>query len=159
MLIKQKTPSLPRNLVLGTFGELPVVFSTKVNLLYLLYSVCPEVLSSASDKAKLLKTLVLGWPSLVNWIGALTLSLLLKLPPRKLEPWFILWSLFLLRLLCISINLPHTHVWNTVVISGLLPLVATWNCWTSYKNKYAGLLVLHLLLHLNPRLIIEMWPV
>ena len=35
MLIKQK---LPRNLVLGTFGELPIVFSTKVNLLYLLYS-------------------------------------------------------------------------------------------------------------------------
>ena len=26
-----------------------------------------------------------GWPSLQNWIGALTFSLLLKLPPRKLE--------------------------------------------------------------------------
>ena len=39
MLIKQKSPSLPRNLALGTFGELPIVFSTKVNLLYLLYSV------------------------------------------------------------------------------------------------------------------------
>ena len=38
MLIKQKSPSLPRNLDLGSFGELPVVFSTKVNLLYLLYS-------------------------------------------------------------------------------------------------------------------------
>ena len=25
------------------------------------------------------------WPSLLNWIGVLTLSLLLKLPPRKLE--------------------------------------------------------------------------
>ena len=25
------------------------------------------------------------WPSLLNWIGALTLPLLLKLPPRKLE--------------------------------------------------------------------------
>ena len=33
-----KSPSLPRNLVLGTFGELLIVFSTKVNLLYLLYS-------------------------------------------------------------------------------------------------------------------------
>ena len=30
--------SLPRNLALGTFGELLIVFSTKVNLLYLLYS-------------------------------------------------------------------------------------------------------------------------
>ena len=26
-----------------------------------------------------------GWPSLLNWIRALTLSLLLKLPPRKLD--------------------------------------------------------------------------
>ena len=50
-----------------------------------------------------------GWPSLLNWIGVLTLSLLLKLPPRKLEPWFVLWSFFLLRLPCISINLPYAH--------------------------------------------------
>ena len=35
---KQKNPSLPRNLVLGTFGELLIVFSIKVNLLSLLYS-------------------------------------------------------------------------------------------------------------------------
>ena len=46
--------------------------------------------------------------SLLNWIGALPLSLLIKLPPRELEPWkFILWSYFLLKLLCISINFPH----------------------------------------------------
>ena len=38
MLIKQKIPSLPRNLALGTFGTLLIVFSTKVNMLYLLYS-------------------------------------------------------------------------------------------------------------------------
>ena len=38
MLIKQKSPLLPRNLVLETFGELLIVFSAKVNLLYLLYS-------------------------------------------------------------------------------------------------------------------------
>ena len=32
-------------------------------------------------------------------------------------------------LLYISINLPYTHVWNTVVTSaGLVPLVANWNC-------------------------------
>ena len=58
------------------------------------------------------------WLSLLNWIGVLTLSLLLKLPPRKFEPWFVLWSLFLLRLLCIAINLPYGHIWNTVVMSG-----------------------------------------
>ena len=38
MLLKQKSPSFTRNLALGTFGELLIVFSTKVNLLYLLYS-------------------------------------------------------------------------------------------------------------------------
>ena len=38
MLIKQKSLLLPRNLALVTFGEFPVLFSTKVNLLYLLYS-------------------------------------------------------------------------------------------------------------------------
>ena len=69
-----------------------------------------------------------GWSSLLNWIGSLTLSLLLKLLERKLEFWFILWNSFLLRLLSISINLPYAHVWNTVARPGLVPLVATWNC-------------------------------
>ena len=35
---KTKSPSLPRNSAVRTFGELPIVFSTKLNLLYLLYS-------------------------------------------------------------------------------------------------------------------------
>ena len=64
-----------------------------------------------------------GWLSLLNGIGVLTLSLLLKLPPRKLEPWFVLWSFFLLRLLCFYINLPYDRVWNTVAMSGLVLLV------------------------------------
>ena len=38
MLIKQKSPSLLRNFAFRTFRELPIVFSTKGNLLYLLYS-------------------------------------------------------------------------------------------------------------------------
>ena len=63
---------------------------------------------------------------------------------------------FLLKLLCISINLPYGHVWNTVAMSGLVLLVATWNCWISYRNGYVGLLVLHLLRLLNLWLIIEM---
>ena len=69
-----------------------------------------------------------GWLSLLDWIRVLTLSLLLKLPPKKLEPWFVLWSFFCLRLFCISINLPYDHAWNTVVTSGLVFPVATWNC-------------------------------
>ena len=55
MLIKQKSPLLSRNLALVTFGEMLIVFSTKVNLLYLLLL---EVLASASDKAKLQKTIL-----------------------------------------------------------------------------------------------------
>ena len=65
---------------------------------------------------------------------------------------------FFSPLLCISINLPGGHVWNTGVMSGLLLLVATWNCWINYRIRYAGLLVLHLLPLLNPWLIVEMWP-
>ena len=61
-----------------------------------------------------------GWLFFVNWIGALTLNL----APRKLKPCFILWSFFLLRLLCISTNLRYGHAWNT---SGLVLLAAIWN--------------------------------
>ena len=54
MLLKQKHPSLLRNLFLGTFAKLLIVFSTMVNLLYIppLFN-DPVVLFSASDKAKL----------------------------------------------------------------------------------------------------------
>ena len=38
VLIKQKSPSLPRNVAPGTFGELSIMFSTEVNLIYLIYS-------------------------------------------------------------------------------------------------------------------------
>ena len=38
MPIKQKSLSLLRNLALGTFSELPIVFLAKINWLYLLYS-------------------------------------------------------------------------------------------------------------------------
>ena len=58
--------------------------------------------------------------SLLNWIEAVTLSLLLKLPPRKLEHSFILCQFFHFLL--------HEHAWNTAVVSGLLLLFATWNC-------------------------------
>ena len=55
-------------------------------------------------------------------------------------------------------NLPYVHVWNTVAMSELVLVVATWNCWISYRNGYVGLLVLHLLPLLKPWLIVEMKP-
>ena len=41
------------------------------------------------------------------------------------------------------------------VMSGLVLLFANWNCWISYRNEFAGLLVLHVLPPLNHWLIIE----
>ena len=52
------------------------------------------------------------------------------------------------------INLPYSHVFDTVVMPGLVLLVAPWNCWISYKNGNAGLLALHLLPLLNNWLIV-----
>ena len=52
---------------------------------------------------------MLGWLCLLNRNGTLTLSLLLKLLPRKLNPWFVLRRFYLLRLLCMSMNLPYGH--------------------------------------------------
>ena len=73
-----------------------------------------------------------SWLSCPNWIGVLTLYVFLKLTPRKLESWFVL-SFFLLRLLYIFINLTYGLAWNTVVMSGLVLLVATGICWINYN--------------------------
>ena len=51
---------------------------------------------------------------------------------------------------------PYGHAWNTDVMSGLLLLVAIWNCCISNKNEYAGLLVLHLLPLFNPWFTVKM---
>ena len=66
--------------------------------------------------------------SLLNSIEAITFVLFLKLPQRKLDPWFALLSFFLLRLLYISINLLYDLACNTVVMPGLVFLVAAWIC-------------------------------
>ena len=55
-----------------------------------------------------------------------------------MEPWFVLWSFFLLRLLYISINLSYGLAWSAFVMSGLVLLAATWkttkmdmqDCWS-----------------------------
>ena len=85
-----------------------------------------------------------GWLFLPYWVGAPSLSLLLKLHPQKLKLWFVVWTEE-----SISINLPYGHALNTVFQSGLEFIVATWNCWISYKNRYVGLMALHLLSLLN----------
>ena len=69
-----------------------------------------------------------SWLSLLNWIGALTLPVLLKLPPQELEPWYIPWSFFPLRLLCISISLPN--ICKLTCIEQVLPA-----CQVIYPQK------------------------
>ena len=54
-------------------------------------------------------------------VGAKTASM-------KIEALIRSMKFFLLRLLCISMNPSYAHAWNTFVMSGLVPLIATWNC-------------------------------
>ena len=70
-----------------------------------------------------LTMLGLTFSSKLNW-G----SYFVTIASKKIEALIRSMKFFLLRLLCISINLPYAHAWNTVVTSGLVPLVATWNC-------------------------------
>ena len=109
-----------------------------------------EMDGSAFEEKSFFKILGLSFFFLKR-IGVLALSLLLKLTPRKLEHWF---TLCLLRLFCISINLCGL-AWNSVVLSELVLLAATRKCYISYKNMYLGLLMLQLLPVLNPLLMVE----
>ena len=102
---------------------------------------------SALEEKSSFKMLELTFSSKLDW-GIYIISIA-KTASKKT-------GAFLLRLFCISINLLYGHAWNTVFMSGLVLLIATWNYWISYKNGYAGLLVLHLLPLLNPWLIVEM---
>ena len=62
------------------------------------------------------------------------------------------------NLFLISINLPYDLTQNTVVMSGLVLLVATWICWISYRNGH-GRTVGPTFAALNPWVIVEMQPV
>ena len=46
----------------------------------------------------------------LDWIGTLT---------RELQPWFLLWSFFPLKLFLIFMNQPYALLWNTVIMSRL----------------------------------------
>ena len=73
-----------------------------------------------------LKMLRLTFSSKLDW-GPYIISIP-KTTSEKIGVLTRSMKFFLLRLLSISINLPYTHAWNTVVTPGLVPLVATWNC-------------------------------
>ena len=85
-----------------------------------------------------------GWLSLLRWIGALTLSLA-KTATKKIEALICSMKFLSSGLLCVSIILTFSHAWIPIVMSGLAFGVTTWNCQITCKNRYVGLLILHLL--------------
>ena len=84
-----------------------------------------------------------SWLSLLIRIRVLTLFLLLKLPQRKIEPWFVLWSFLLPRLLCITTNLPHNHAWIIVVMSGLGLLIVEFPLFPYLEPPYFWRMSIH----------------
>ena len=70
-----------------------------------------------------LTMLGLTFSSKLNW-G----SYIVTIASKKIEALIRSMKFFLLRLLCISINLPYAHAWNTVVTSRQVPLVTASNC-------------------------------
>ena len=80
--------------------------------------------SDLEDKSSF-RMLGLVFSSKLDW-GSCIISIA-KTGSKKVGAIIHSMKIFLLRLLCISINLPYTHIWNTVVMSGLVPQVITWN--------------------------------
>ena len=109
---------------------------------------------SVLDEKTSFKMVELTFSSKLDW-GSYIVSIA-KTASKKIGALIRSMKFLSPRLLCISISQPYGNVWNTAVMSGLVLLVATWNCWISYRNGYVGLLVLHLLRLLNPWLIVEM---
>ena len=85
-------------------------------------------------------------------------SLSLKLP---LKNWnhVLLYRVSFFRGCALSLKtLQSNFAWSIVVISRLVLLTATWQCWINNRHGYLELLFLLLQLLLNSRPIFEMWP-
>lgn len=76
----------------------------------------------------------------LNYTAALTLSLFLKLLLRILEPWFIM-KFHSCNVILYSTNLPSGLAWNTLVIVGLMLLIAAWihwiDCWNHHIDSWS----------------------
>ena len=70
--------------------------------------------------------LVLIFSSKLDW-GSCIISVA-KTASKKNGALIFFLSFLFLRLPCISVNLPYGNGWNTIVMSGLVLLAATWNC-------------------------------
>ena len=86
---------------------------------------------------KTFKKLLVCWDCLFlqYWIEILILTTLLKIIPKKSEPYSFynvsfFWGCHL--------SLPNDIAWNTVFIFGLVLLPASWISEISYRNRYLG---------------------
>ena len=76
ILLKQKSPSLPRNLVLMTFGELQIVFSKKGKSAYFFYSMAKRCCLLHLIKQNCLLKTFLRTLILMTWVLLYLFSLL-----------------------------------------------------------------------------------
>ena len=80
---------------------------------------------SVLEEKSSFKTLGLTFSSKLDW-GSYIISIT-KSTSKKIGALIYSIKFLSLEVGLISTNLPNGHAWNTVVISGLVLLVATWN--------------------------------
>ena len=83
-------------------------------------SIIVKMDGSVLEKKSSFKMLGLTFPFKLDWD-----SYIISIAKTAKKIRALIRSMKFLRLLCISINLPCAHVWNTVLTSGLVFLVVT----------------------------------
>ena len=72
------------------------------------------------------KMLTLTFSSKLDWASYIVS--IAKTAPKKIGALIFSVKFFPLSMFSIFVNLPCGRAWNTVVMSGLVLLAATWNC-------------------------------
>ena len=109
---------------------------------------------SVLDVKSSLKMVVLSFFSEMDW-GTYIVSITKTACKKRGD--FIRSMIFLSsKLGFFSTNRPSSFAWNSVFMSGLVFLITIWICSINYRNRYLGLLVLHLLFFMNFKLIVEL---
>ena len=99
---------------------------TQLALFYRSDAIVVKMDGSALEEKSTFKMMGLTFSSKSDW-GPYIISVA-ETASKKIEALNLSISFFLLRLLCISINPRYGYAWKIVVTSGMVSLVATWNC-------------------------------
>ena len=99
------------------------------------------------EEKSFFKVLGLSFSSKVDW-GCYIICICLSCSMKFLSPEIGLYRCNSTIRLCME--------YCCHVLSGLVLLTVSWNCYISYKNGQVGLLVLHIQTPLNPWIIVEM---